>query len=671
MKTRKTTHILVLALVTVVVFAASLNNSFVWDDKFLVVNNPYVKNLSYLPEIFSTQLYTGSHMHSNFYRPLELLSFAVDYSIWHLNPFGYHLTSLLLHAGNVILVYFILIAVGLSGNMAFLGAMLFSVSPPISGITYYISARSDLLMALFLFLSFLLFVKYRSSRKIALYFCSILFFIFSLLSKEMALILIIFLALEIFRSGTKNKKDILPYILIFTVYSIMRVTLLNFNKSEGTLVDSTFAASIPLWRRLLTDIIIVPKYIGLLLFPYGLHMEWFIAPAKSLFQPDIILSLAVCILLVFIIAKLSRRDNLIFFGSAWFLLGLLPVLNIYPISVFFGEGWLYVPSVGFYIALAAILKSAVFPKSGRRPGHILAWSMVIFYCLFTFSYGKVWKDGVSLFANVLKYEQKSPFAYSTYNNLGVSYYDKGELEKAIKYYKRSTELNPEYENPCNNLGVVYIELGRQIKAIKCFKKAIVIRRDYLDAYSNLSHAYKSLGLNDRAIEIAEAAIKIDPYFYDAHISLGYIYADKGETDKAISFFTKAREIRKAEFEPSYCLGTLYIKKNKFDRALNEYEKALKLGLGDYKFYNELAFLYLKNKKFKESEHALLQSLLLNPKQSEPHNNLGNLYSVFGYFKLAADEYNKALEIDPGNRDVQDNMRRLEAERRGSREGLDQ
>ncbi len=80
MKIRKSTHILFIALIIVIVFSGSLKNNFSWDDKFLIINNPYVKSWDYIPTVFSTQLYAGSGMQSNFYRPLELLSFSVDYS---------------------------------------------------------------------------------------------------------------------------------------------------------------------------------------------------------------------------------------------------------------------------------------------------------------------------------------------------------------------------------------------------------------------------------------------------------------------------------------------------------------------------------------------------------------------------------------------------------------
>src|SRR3989338_4613385 len=195
MKISSSTHILLISLIITITFSGSLKNDFAWDDSYLITGNDYIKSWSYVPKVFSTQLYEGSGMHSNFYRPLQLLSFMADYSLWKLNPFGYHLTSLLLHIFNSILVYLLAAIVCSSLTPAFITSLLFGIAPCISGITYYIPARSDLLMACFMLLSILLFTKYREKKKIFLYAVSVIFFIFALLSKEMAVILPILLVI--------------------------------------------------------------------------------------------------------------------------------------------------------------------------------------------------------------------------------------------------------------------------------------------------------------------------------------------------------------------------------------------------------------------------------------------------------------------------------------------
>jgi len=654
------TLILFAVLIIVVTFGNSLKNDFAWDDKFLIINNPYIKDFSHTPKIFTSQLYEGGEMKSNFYRPLQLVSFAIDYSVWKLNPFGYHLTSLILHIANSTLVYYITLIICSSVSIAFLAALLFGISPVISSVTFYIPARADLLMALFALLSFLAFLKYTQTRKKSAYAISVISFILALLSKEMALILPFLLVIEIFR-GRDKKVSLRPlflYFIIFFIYIFLRATVLNFAKGSNALIDYSFPATIPLGKRILTDLNVIASYIRLLLFPSGLHMQSFIKPANGLFEINVILPAALILLLAVIVRKLSRYDKIFLYSLAWFFVCLTPVLNIYPVSVFLHEMWLYLPSVGFYIFFSAFLIKILARKIPQAAVILFITLYTAFYCLSVIAYGKTWKDSISLFNNDLKYGAVNPFRHLIYNNMAMTYYNRAEFKKSAEYCKKSILLNPGYSESYNNLGVAYIALSKPIKAIKFFKKAITLDSGYIAAYCNLASAYHAIGLRERAVEFSKHAISVDPAAYKAYCNLGYACMEKSEIAEAVKFFKKAVQLRREYPEPHYCLGNIYIKNKNYREALSEYKEALKFGLNDYEIYNKLGFAYIKNNKFKEAEEALRHSLGLNKEQYEPHNNLGNLYYMFGYFDLAIEEYRKALEICPGNKGIIDNIKKV-------------
>ena len=658
----KTTHILFIALIIVIVFSNSLKSDFAWDDEYLIINNPYVKDFSYIGRIFTSQLYEGSEMESNFYRPFQLISLAIDYSIWKLNPFGYHLANVLLHIINSALVYSIVVMVSCSPPIAFLAALMFGVSPAISGVTYYIPARADLLMALFVFLSILYFIRYIESRRKGLYVISIISFILSLLCKEMAMILPFLLVIEAFRASGKNisLKHLLPYFIVLFLYIVLRV---NFATQANGFTGQGFPADIPLWRRGLTDLKVIVTYIRLLLFPSGLHMERYIKPARGLFEIGVFASAVFIASLAFIIRSLSRIDRIFLYAAAWFSVCLLPVLNIYPISVFLHEMWLYLPSMGFYIFFSAFIVK-IIAKRISRVITILFIALYVTYCgLTTISYGRTWHDSISLFNNNLKYDIDSPFKCPFYINMAIAYYNKGEFKKSIECCKKSILLNPRYAGPYNNLGIAYVAIKRPVKAMYFFKRAIQLKKDYVDAYCNLGHVYRSIGSQDRAIEFSRAAIKINPGSYKAYCNLGYVYSEKKDEDKAIEFFKKAISIRKEYYEPHYCMGNIYIKKNNYPEALYEYREALKYGLDNAEIYSKLGLAYIKNNMFKEAEMAFRYSLNLNNNQSEPHNNLGNLYSMFGYLDLAIEEYSHALKIDQGNKGIVDNIEKVKNQKK--------
>lgn len=665
MKINRTTHILFITLIIVIVFSGSLKNDFAWDDKYLITGNPYVKSWSYVPKIFTSHLYEGSEMSTNFYRPFQSLSFIIDYSIWKLNPFGYHLTNLFLHMFNSTLIYLIVIAVSSSSLIALLAALMFGISPVISGVTYYIPARADLLMVFFVLMSVLFFIKHTESRRGRSYLVvSIASFIMSLLSKEMAMILPFLLAMNIFLKKSEKKKPIkslLPYFIILLIYVLLRATVFDFIKGPNKFIDYSFPASIPLWRRLLTDFNVVVTYARLLLFPFDLYMQRFIRPAIKLFEINVLLPALLIALLAFITRRLLRYNRMFLYGVAWFFICLVPVLNIYPISVFLHEMWLYLPSVGFFIALSVIFQDVVKRRAGKILSGIFITAFLIYCALFTISYGKTWKDSIAVYNNILKYRDGNPFIYLVYDNLAMAYYDKGELQKSAEYCGKSISVDPKRPEAYCNMGVAYMAAKKPVKAIKYFKKAIKLKKDYTPAYCNLGHAYSSIGFKNRAMELSRAAIFIEPDSYKAYCNLGYVYSKNGDIDKAIELFKKAGEIKGEELEAHYCLGPLYIKKHSYKEALDEYNKVLKSGgLDDFGFYNALAFVYIKNKKFQESERALLRSLALNSNQFEPHNNLGNLYSMFGHFDLAVCEYRKGLEIYPDNAGIFNNIKKAKA-----------
>ncbi|NQV04731.1 MAG: tetratricopeptide repeat protein [Candidatus Omnitrophica bacterium] len=658
MKITKTTHILFIALIIVVVFSPSLKSEFVWDDQFLILNNPYVKGWDHIPDVFSKHLYEGGEMESNFYRPVQLLSYMIDYSLWGLRPFGYHLTSLLLHSINTALVYIILFSISSSPALAFLTALFFAVASAISGTTYYIAARSDLLMALFLFSSFLFFSKSLQSRKKFMHVISVFLFMLSLLCKEMAIALPLLLILELWRRKEKIKRSfnlLLPYFITVVLFAVSRLSVLNFSEGANNI---NYPASIPLWRRILTDFKVILGYLKILIFPYDLHMERFIEPARTIFQIDILASIAFLAFLVFIIVKLARTYRLVLFGAAWFLASLLPVLNIYPVSVFSGDGWLYVPSVGFFIIFSIILIYIVRPRIGRLATASIIVGLIVYFSIFTISHGMTWKDNDSLYNNILKYEEENPFIYLTHINLAGVYYNKGEFKKAIESSKKAIMLNPKHAwRSYTNLASAYMAIGRPIKAIGHFKRAIKLKKDYVIAYCFLAHGYSEIGLEDRALEFSNIALGLDPDSYDANCNLGYLYSDKGEIDKAKTFYKKAARLKEGSREPHLYLGNLYMLEGEYENALREYEEALRLGLADYTFYNTLSGAYMKNKRYREAEEMLMKSIALNSDQSEAHNDLGNLYSMLGHLELAIQEYKKAFKADPDNEGIRDNLKK--------------
>lgn len=657
MKITKTTQILFIALVVVVIYANSLKSDFAWDDTFLIVENPYIKNWQSLDVVFSEHVYYGANKTSNYYRPLQLVSYIVDYSLWKLNPAGYHLTNLCLHAISSILVYIFIIAVFGSSGIAFLTALLFASAPVISSATYFIASRADLLAAFFILLSILAFIKYYRQKKRLPYVASLACFILALLSRESAIVLPFLVALVFFKiSSKRNFKELFRetylFFILLIVYILARVTILNFVDGETGPAMTTYVAGIPFLNRMLTNFKVLAIYLRLLVLPFGLHMKRVIEPASSVFQPDILLSIGLIAIAGIMVKRLSRKYPSILFGLAWFFIALFPLLNVYPLSVFLHEAWLYLPSIGFYLLLSTVLLKTAYKKLGRFiTGGIIA-TLLVYFISFSMLHGVVWRDSITIFQNTIRYDPSDPNVHA---NLALAYFDKGEEEEAIRQCRYSVSLNPKFSGGHNNLGFFYAERGEYIKAIKNFKSSIKANPENAAPYLNISLAYNKLGYYDKALDAITKCIELSPDYYKPYCTLGLVCFNLNNYQGAERAFKKARSLNKNSYEAHYYLGTLYLENGDTDSALKEYEICMRLDERDAEFYNNLAGLYIKTGEAAKAEKAFMQAKVMDDSYIASYNNLGNLYSALGMFDLAIVEYEKALSLEPDNPEIRSNL----------------
>lgn len=540
--------ILLITIIGVFTYYNSLLNAFVWDDETLIINNQLIRSYKYIGDIFKGLTPQGGRGGGTFYRPLTSLSYMLDYSNWRLWSLGYHLTSVLLHIINSLLVYFFIKRISKGRNIALLTASLFLLSPVLSEVVNFISARSDLLMGMLFLLSLLFFIDYRRANLKIYYFGSIFCFILSLLSKEMALILpfavIFYDWVFVYRARGRPRaryiKDYAPYFLVILFYIALRVLLAHSGSVNLTLEHRV--TNVDLLYRLLTTAKVIFLYFRLLIFPYDLHVERRIAVARSIFEPGVFLSLAGLVVLGVFLVYLYKKNKLAFFGLGWFFLTLLPASNIYPLNAFMGEGWIYIPAIGFWLLLSLgferlVKISSVASKRFLYAGLILFLSLQIY---FTVSRSLDWRSPLSFYLKDIKH---APYSAIVRANLGVEYFRLGDFKKAEHEFYLSTQLYNRCSVAHHNLGAVYERKNRFDAAIAEFKKSIEIDDFYL-AYLSLGTLYIRLGEFDLAVEALTEAKEAAPYNAAARYNLGYAYYKKGDNKKAAQEFSAAIELDK-------------------------------------------------------------------------------------------------------------------------------
>jgi len=538
---------LVFFLLGFLVYLNSFQNQLFWDDDDNIVKNLYIKSWKFLPNYFTENLIAGAGLHSNYWRPLLLFSFSLDYKIWKLLPFGYHLTNTLLHILNAFLIYYLLFLIFKNQKISLLSALIFLLHPLQTEAITYVSGRGDPLSIFFVLISFIFYIFTKEKRKNKFLILSCLFFIFALLTKESVIFFPVFVLFYEILEREKFKKILIktsPLFLIFLIYFILRLTVLNFGQTLNLYgEENIFTKNIH--YRIFTFLNILLTYYPLYFFPIHLHMERTAPILTTIFHPGVIFSLLILLLILLISIYTFKKGNKIFsFGFGWFFISLFPFSNILvPISGLLYEHWLYFPLVGFSLILSylifEILPKLKFKKFLIPISYFLLFLFLGFLSIRTILRNFDWKDPITFYNQTLKYSETA----RVHNNLAMAYADKKDFEKAIFHYQRAIEISDVYPQTHNNLGNAYKEINQFEKAIEEFERAIKMDPYFFFAYNNLAGLYVEQKNYDKAIDVYQRYLKISPQNLNALYNLGIVYYLKKDYDNAIFTFQKILEVQ--------------------------------------------------------------------------------------------------------------------------------
>ncbi|MBI3008645.1 MAG: hypothetical protein HYY56_03920, partial [Candidatus Omnitrophica bacterium] len=351
-----------------IVYANSLNNQFVWDDEMLIVNNHDIRDFHWTGKVFTTSLFHEKDERVS-YRPLQTLTYILDYSIWELNPAGYHLTNLLLHIITACLAYALIMCIFGNIHAALLTGIFFVLHPIQTEAVTYVSGRADLLAAIFILSSLLLCVKlkeFKGWKAILLFSLLAITSFLGSLSRESALILPLLVIL--LHSEFKPLRILMVLACTSLAYLFLRYSVLGFIIPASDAPD--------MLTRLLAFIQVLPKYIVLLLYPQSLHMERHPSLSHSLLEPYAVLAVIFFIIYIICLMWAYKRSREIFFGLSWIFISLIPHSGIVPVNAFMAEHWLYLPSLGFFFLLSMILARVGIKKISVI---IITTSLILIY----------------------------------------------------------------------------------------------------------------------------------------------------------------------------------------------------------------------------------------------------------------------------------------------------
>lgn len=544
--------ILIILFVSFAVYFNALFCDFVFDDEYQIVDNPWIRDIRNVPTIFSKSVWSfiPGPIITNYYRPLMHIVYMLNYHLFGLKPWGFHLVNILFHCGVSVLVFLIIRRFLTEHSVSkssvyfsppFIAALFFALHPIHTEAVTWIAGLPDVSFAFFYLLSLYLYMLFRDGAK-RCYLLSILSFSVAMLFKEPALTLPIILIVYDYLMKKLDAtifvriKRYLPYVVVSGIYLLARYYALGSFAPIASYADlSTYESIInvfPLFREYLTS----------LLWPFNLNLWHTFHPINSLFETKGMISTVVTVIFSVVAVTAYRKNNVLFFGLLLLVIPLLPVFYIKGIAGKpYAERYLYLPSVGSVLLLAVFL-SWVKEKLPRAVMSITIASMVIVgaYAAGTINRNNIWKDNLSLWTDAARKSPDNPVAH---NEVGLAYASKGLLDIAMVEYQTALRLDPDYPKAHNNLGVAYASEGLLENAIAQFQIALHLNPDYPKAHNNLGNVYTSKGLLDMAMVEYQTALRLAPYYTDAHYNLAVLYRRKGNVAMALGEAEVALKIR--------------------------------------------------------------------------------------------------------------------------------
>jgi len=547
-KAKKFAPVASLAAVCVIVYFNSLSNGFVFDDRGTIVENKFITNIiANLPSFFNSSYFRIAELEAT-YRPVATLSYHLLYAIFELDPLGYHLSSLILHILNVILIYALMNVIQENKISSLVAGLIFACHPVLTEAVNGVSFNEDLLATFFFLLSFILYLKLnpREKFKAGLFILSLFFYLLGLLSKEMAITLpVIILFYDIFIRQSRGAdgfvhqiiQTLKQRIILYLGYAAVSIfyLILNFviitKSTEGE--KFTFGG---IGERLLYLPLHIFNFIRLAILPINLSVDYGFSYPTNFFELYNLIAVIGVGGLVMLSTVVYKRQRNLFFGIWWFLLTLFPVYNLIKIFNPLADRYLYLPLVGFCMVLSLLITDLIPGRLNlaTRSSNIAMLSLIgillVTYSGATIARNRDWKGGFSLWSKTL---QTNPNSAVAYGNLGRAYLDEGQLNEAINAFQAALQLRPRSYKAHYNLGLACEKKGLIQEAILHYENSLNLKPDYADAHFNLGNIYKQQGLWDKAIIAYRKVIEIDPADIQARNNLGVAYAMQGKLEDAI------------------------------------------------------------------------------------------------------------------------------------------
>jgi protein O-mannosyl-transferase len=652
-------------LATILAYLPSLSGDFIWNDSDYVTA-PALRSLGGLVRIWTEVGATQQ------YYPLLHSAFWVQHLLFGDNPLGYHIVTLLLHAGSAVLFAFVLRRLFSADQdhpsmpdsfvgAEWLAALLFALHPVHVESVAWISEQKNTLSLIFYLAAALAYLKYDGKRRPGTYLAALALFALSLLCKTVTSTLpaALLVALWWKRGRLDWRRDVLPLLPWFAIGAAAGLfsswVERTYGGARGPEFDISFAA------RALVAGRSVWFYAGKFIWPLGLNFiypRWTV-DAATLWQwlfPLGVLAVAGALWARRRRSRAPLAAFLFFVGSLFPVLGFV---NLYGARYsWVWDHWQYLPDLGL-VALASAGLVAGWQHLAPRFRGLGPWlvaALCVLLGALTWGHCGMFHDDRTLYLENL---ELNPGSWLAHNNVGVELEAvPGRTDESIAQFEEALRLNPAFFEAHNNLGVeLEKKPGGMNDAVAEFHEAIRLKPDYAEAYYNLGNALGSQGRTQEAIAQLEAALRLKPHYAEAHYNLGNALDSLGRTPEAASEFEEALRSRPDYAEAHNNLGLALLKTpGRIDDAVSQFQEAIRLKPDIAEAHTNLGKAYsMIPGRIGDAVPQFEEALRLNPDYADAHFYLANALVQSGRIPEAIQHYVEALRVQPNMAEASNNL----------------
>lgn len=536
--------LLMLQLISLTLFCffPCINNDFInYDDNVYITDNSLIKEISSenIKKIFdftNHDEYKKNQLVKSVYVPLTIISFSIDYHFFKLNASSYHMTNLIFHLCNCLLVFILFFMISKKEMIAFLTALFFAIHPLHVEPVAWVSGRKDMLYSFFFLITLIFYLLYTGKKSLLFYALSLLFFALSSLAKPMAVSLPLLLFLMDYIKERKLSKNLffekIPFFLLSLCIIIISFIIISISRETGTGYNEYYIYSLSWLKIISISFYGFFAYFAKTLLPLHLSCLYpYPETAEKNFPPVMLLSpliFAYFSTLVFIFSYFNRK---LAFGFLFFIITLMPVFFRFP-PQFIADRNVYIPLLGLFYLLSELISICFFIINNKSTN--LKVISALFFILLIFILGfstwkrcHTWKNSITVWTDVIN---QYPYIYIAYNNRGNAYFKKGDFNNALNDYNIAIGINPNQSEIHNKRGYCHFRSGNLSDALKDYNKAIDLSADCAEIYNNRGILYMSSNEPKRALSDFNHALKLKPDLVNARLNINILVELKKQSN---------------------------------------------------------------------------------------------------------------------------------------------